>query len=119
MTAPENACFAGETSFPDGNSHSIRFVHTPGHTTGSVCYYWDGMAFSGDILLFEKTGRTDLPGSSPAQLAGSITKLLGVLPDRTMLFPGHGRPWPLDLARAWWKKKQTNPNKYKEEKVRQ
>ena len=41
-----------------------------------------------DTLFLEGCGRTDLPGSNPAEMADSLRRLSQV-PDETILFPGH------------------------------
>jgi glyoxylase-like metal-dependent hydrolase (beta-lactamase superfamily II) len=48
----------------------------------------DGRLVAGDTLFLEGCGRTDLPGSNPAQMAESLRRLAEV-PDDTILFPGH------------------------------
>jgi hydroxyacylglutathione hydrolase len=72
---------------------SIRVLHTPGHTPGSVGYYLggdDAILFAGDTLFADSVGRTDLPGGSFADLAASIRTKLYVLPGETRVIPGHG-----------------------------
>jgi len=66
----------------------VTLVHTPGHTPGSQCFHVDGRLVSGDTLFLEGCGRTDLPGSDPAQMYESLTTLAR-LPDDTIVFPGH------------------------------
>jgi glyoxylase-like metal-dependent hydrolase (beta-lactamase superfamily II) len=90
----------------------IQFLHTPGHTHGGVCLYWEGIAFTGDTLLHQKVVRADLPGADSELLAESITSLLQVLPQDTLIFPGHGRPWAVNDARHWWKENSNNPPEY-------
>lgn len=69
-----------------------KVLETPGHTEGSVCYYIpsEEMLLAGDTLFAESYGRTDLPTGSQAQLVSSIVDKLFVLPDDTMVYPGHG-----------------------------
>lgn len=69
-----------------------HFFHTPGHTKGSICYYFPTLhtLFSGDVLFKHTIGRTDLPGGDYAQLVDSIAKKLFTLPDVTRVYPGHG-----------------------------
>ena len=67
----------------------ITFLHTPGHTPGSQCFLVDGRLISGDTLFIGSCGRTDLPGSDPAEMYYSLTQRLAKLPDETVLFPGH------------------------------
>jgi glyoxylase-like metal-dependent hydrolase (beta-lactamase superfamily II) len=68
---------------------SLKVIHTPGHTPGSVCFYTDGMLFSGDTLFYGSIGRTDLPGGDYRQIMSSIINRLLVLPDDTIVLPGH------------------------------
>jgi hydroxyacylglutathione hydrolase len=68
---------------------TVTFLHTPGHTPGSQCFLVDGRLISGDTLFIRSCGRTDLPGSDPAEMYTSLTQRLGALPDDTVVFPGH------------------------------
>ena len=67
----------------------ITLIHTPGHTPGSQCFFVDGRLVSGDTLFLDGCGRTDLPGGDPAALYESLTQKLAVVPDDTVLYPGH------------------------------
>lgn len=66
-------------------------ITTPGHTPGSVSYYCEeaGALFSGDTLFRGSVGRTDLPGGSFEEEMNSICDRLLVLPEETMVLPGH------------------------------
>lgn len=68
----------------------FRVVHTPGHTPGGICLVAEGVLFSGDTLFAGGVGRTDFPGGSHEQLVEAIRSKLLVLPDDTMICPGHG-----------------------------
>ncbi|MDH4224416.1 MAG: MBL fold metallo-hydrolase [Deltaproteobacteria bacterium] len=68
---------------------SIRCLHTPGHTPGSQCFLFNGRLITGDTLFIGACGRTDLPGGDPGQLYDSLTGVLALLPDETLVFPGH------------------------------
>jgi glyoxylase-like metal-dependent hydrolase (beta-lactamase superfamily II) len=68
---------------------AIQLVHTPGHTPGSQCFLVDGALVSGDTLFLDGCGRTDLPGSDPAEMYTSLTTRLSRIPDDTILYPGH------------------------------
>lgn len=81
----------------------LRVIHTPGHTPGSVSFYTEGMLFSGDTLFQASIGRTDLPGGDYRQEMESIVNKLLVLPDDTIVLPGHMRETRIGFE------KQANP----------
>lgn len=68
---------------------SIRVLHTPGHTPGSVCLMVEDTLFSGDTLFQDSCGRTDLPGGSWATILQSLKRLAQLEGDYTVC-PGHG-----------------------------
>jgi len=72
-----------------GGDETIRVLHTPGHTAGSMSYLWRGNLFSGDTLLIDGCGRTDFQGGSAEALWDSVTAKLFALPDATRVWPGH------------------------------
>jgi hydroxyacylglutathione hydrolase len=67
----------------------INVVHTPGHTTDSVCYYADNSIFTGDTLFVGECGRVDLPGGSAQDMYFSLFQKLCKLPEETVVYPGH------------------------------
>lgn len=71
---------------------NIKAIHTPGHTSGGMCYYIEDekVLLSGDTLFCESYGRTDFPTSSFRQLMDSIRGRLFKLPDDVKVYPGHG-----------------------------
>jgi len=69
---------------------SVRVLHTPGHTEGSVCFLFGLDCFAGDTLFQRGIGRTDLPGGDMRKIVFSIRDLLYALPPRTVVYPGHG-----------------------------
>jgi len=68
----------------------FKVLHTPGHSPGGICLLGHGVVFSGDTLFNYGIGRTDFPGCSYKQLMKSINDKLMVLPDDTIVYPGHG-----------------------------
>lgn len=68
----------------------LRVLHTPGHTRGGICLFFDRVLFSGDTLFAGSIGRTDLPGGSLPALLDSIREKLFSLPDDVVVYPGHG-----------------------------
>ncbi len=69
---------------------SLKVIHTPGHTPGSISLYGGEYVFTGDTLFRNAIGRTDFPGGNWEQMVESIIRLMA-LPDETIVFPGHGR----------------------------
>ena len=71
----------------------FKVIHTPGHTKGGTCLYCEKekLLFSGDTLFRGTWGRTDLPTSNFSDIINSITNKLAILPDDTIVYPGHGR----------------------------
>jgi hydroxyacylglutathione hydrolase len=72
-----------------GNLHFV-VLYTPGHSSGGICLSGHGVVFSGDTLFNSGIGRTDFPGMSHERLIRSIREKLMVLPDETVVYPGHG-----------------------------
>ncbi|TQR19672.1 MBL fold metallo-hydrolase [Psychrobacillus vulpis] len=71
---------------------SLQVFHTPGHSPGSITYYFseDAFAIVGDTLFQNSIGRTDLLGGNNGELLKSIHTKLLTLPGATVLYPGHG-----------------------------
>ena len=82
-----------------GNLHFL-VLHTPGHTPGSICLYGEGIVLTGDTLFNYGIGRYDLPNGSYSQLMNSIHTKLMVLPDDTVVYPGHGPDTTIGTERA-------------------
>jgi hydroxyacylglutathione hydrolase len=85
--------------------------HTPGHTPGSVSLYLApqkeentsphaGKLLAGDTLFAGSIGRTDLPGGSLEKILRSIHQKLLILPDETIVYPGHGAVTTIGQERA-------------------
>jgi hydroxyacylglutathione hydrolase len=86
---------------------TVHILHTPGHSPGSICLYWDGNLISGDTIFTGGIGRTDIPHGSGTSMKESLRILLD-LPDDTLIWPGHvyGSKYPVTLnenrrAVAW------------------
>lgn len=71
--------------------YDFEVIHTPGHTQGGACYYVksQGVVFSGDTLFCCSVGRSDFATSSTSALIRSIREKLFLLPDETIVYPGH------------------------------
>ncbi len=86
-------------NFPEDNDIleladlKFKVIHTPGHSPGSICLYCKhtNSLFSGDLIFADGgVGRTDLPASSHNDLIASINKIFSIIPDDTIIYPGHG-----------------------------
>lgn len=90
----------GDETINFGN-HSFEVIYTPGHTEGGVCLYnsKENVIFTGDTLFKSAIGRCDLPGGSMANLIESIKDKLMVLPEDTIVYPGHGEPTTIGVEK--------------------
>jgi glyoxylase-like metal-dependent hydrolase (beta-lactamase superfamily II) len=70
----------------------MKVLDAPGHTIGGICLIGDGFAFTGDTLFYASIGRTDFPGGSEKMIFASLKRLIHLLPDETMVYPGHEDP---------------------------
>lgn len=79
----------------------VKVIHTPGHTSGSVCYYLEEekILFSGDTLFNYSVGRTDFPTGSLKEILNSVNNKLMKLPDDVEVFPGHGEDTTIGFER--------------------
>jgi len=68
---------------------SLKVIHTPGHSPGSICLLTDEAIFTGDLLFAGSIGRYDFPGSSYKQIINSLKKIME-LDDSIEVYPGHG-----------------------------
>ena len=73
------------------SSGNLKFevLHTPGHTTGSLCFKVGSYLMSGDTIFPGGPGKTWSPADFQ-QIVQSITERIFVLPDDTQIYPGHG-----------------------------
>lgn len=96
--------FAAGVEALDWADRTVEVIPTPGHTAGSVALAVDrAFVFTGDTLFRERIGPTTYPESDPEAIVSSVARLLERLPDTCVIFPGHGRPWTVGAARAWWR----------------
>lgn len=74
----------------DFEGDKLKIIHTPGHTAHGMSILYDGVVFSGDSLFKGSVGRSDLPTGNEASLINAIRGRLFSLPDKTLVYPGHG-----------------------------
>lgn len=79
----------------------FKVIHTPGHTKGGSCLYCEeeSLIFSGDTIFRGTWGRTDLPTGSLNEIISSITNKILPLPDKTIIYPGHGKSTMIEEER--------------------
>ena len=68
---------------------SLKVLHTPGHTPGSLCFLAGKYLISGDTIFPGGPGKTGSPAHLK-QIIESITRKIFVLNDNTVIYPGHG-----------------------------
>ena len=101
LPPPDRSLAAGDRLRVGALEFDVR--HTPGHSPGHVVFLGPGVVFGGDVLFQGSIGRTDLPGGDPDVLLESIARELLVLPDSTIVYPGHGPATTIGAER------RTNP----------
>lgn len=69
---------------------SLKIIHTPGHTRGSISILGENFIFVGDTLFEDGVGRTDLPGGSEKDLKETLEKLEKIIKKGMIIYPGHG-----------------------------
>ncbi len=81
----------------------IQALHVPGHSKGSLCYYFPdmGILVSGDVLFAGAIGRSDLPGGDTATLLSAIKAKLLPLPDDTQVYCGHGEETTMGMEKKY------------------
>lgn len=87
-------------AFNDGDEiemDELRFkvLHTPGHTSGSVCFIIEDNIFTGDTLFASSIGRTDMPDGSTGDMLNSLKKLSN-LKGNYKIYTGHTKPTTLE-----------------------
>ncbi|MBF0431697.1 MAG: MBL fold metallo-hydrolase [Fibrobacteria bacterium] len=93
------------TSIPLGKSNLI-ILHTPGHTSDSICIVLGDAVFTGDTLFVGKVGGTDFGRQAEIEYLSLHEKLL-TLPDNTRVFPGHD--YGIAPTSTIGNEKETNP----------
>lgn len=79
----------GEGEILDVDGIKLRAIFTPGHTDESMSFVMDDRVFTGDVLLYRGTGRTDFQGGDPHKSWDSIVNKLFRLADDTLVYAAH------------------------------
>ncbi len=105
--------------FPDQGSPyavgdaRIEFIHLRGHTPGSLAVLYRDPGghphlFTGDSLFPGGPGRTPSPTAFRSLMDDLETRVFGILPDDTWVYPGHGDDTTLERERphlAEWRER--------------
>lgn len=91
----------------DVDGIKLRALFTPGHTDESMSFAMDDRVFTGDVLLYRGTGRTDFQGGDPHKSWDSIVNKLFLLPNDTLIYAAHDyKGW---MVSTIGEEKQYNP----------
>jgi len=90
LYSPPADAFIDEGDIIKFGNASLKVIHTPGHSKGSVSLVGENCIFSGDTLFAGSIGRYDLPDSSYEEIMNSLRKKILALPDNFIVYPGHG-----------------------------
>lgn len=99
--SPDDQLHDGDIVKP--GPHAIRVIETPGHAPGHVSFLVGHDLIGGDVLFPGGPGHTDTPENF-RQILETITKKLFLLPDDTVVHPGHGDPVTIAQARAGYQR---------------
>lgn len=104
MDRPQNIQWINEKILDNFVNRGLYILPTPGHSQGGICIFFRQIIFTGDTLIKNYIGRTDLPEGNREQIIGSINKLIeqGNKRGSAILYPGHGEKWTLQEAQHWW-----------------
>lgn len=88
IEVPEIDIWINDAEILDFSFVQFRVIHSPGHTEGSVCFSFGNNLITGDLLMKNKVGRTDLPGGNSKKILGSVKTITASFPD-VIILPGH------------------------------
>lgn len=89
IKSPKPDSILNDGDLIDVGEVSLKVIHTPGHSPGSICLLADNAIFTGDLLFAGSIGRYDFPGSSYELIMNSLKKIIQ-LNDNLIVYPGHG-----------------------------
>lgn len=77
----------------------LQVIHAPGHTPGSVAFLTGRQLIGGDTLFPGGPGHSATPADFQ-QIVANIRVRLFLLPDDTIVHPGHGLPTTIGEAKT-------------------
>jgi len=81
---------------------TLKIIHTPGHSKGSISILGKNFIFTGDVIFEDGFGRCDLPGGSEKEMKETLEKLEKIIQKGIKIYPGHGAPF---FKKEFFKKK--------------
>lgn len=85
----------------DLEGETLKILHTPGHTAGSICVYSEKnrVCFTGDTIFDTDLGRTDLPGGNEEDMRSSIINVVDKWENDIVIYPGHDNSCNMKFVR--------------------
>lgn len=103
VSSPDISIFLDEENKIVLGEYNFHILFCPGHSPASLCFYNKDSKtlIAGDVLFHRSIGRTDLPGGDYDTLIRSIKNKLLVLPEDTIVYPGHGITTTIGDEKRW------------------
>jgi len=91
---------------------NFKIFQTPGHTPGGLCFYTNGVLFTGDTLFVGDSGATSFNGGNRLELGKSLRRIMSELPNDTIIYPGHDYGITETSSLDWEKRNNINAKEY-------
>lgn len=87
----------------DLEGETLRIIHTPGHTKGSICVMSEKsrICFTGDTLFDTDLGRSDLAGGSEEDMKNTVCQVLDKWENDIFIYPGHDNGCTMKQVRKY------------------
>ena len=101
---PKDVLWLDEAVGRELANEGLCILHTPGHSKGGICVFFRQLIFTGDTLVREYLGRTDLPEGDREKIIDSVNQIFVQAKEKSsrIIYPGHGERWGVDEAHTWW-----------------
>ncbi len=86
---PEDTVPLADGDFIEFAGEMVKIIHTPGHSSGSICFLLSDDIITGDTLFVDGCGRADLTGSDPEALFYSLKRIVDEVPHHVTIHTGH------------------------------